>query len=281
MRSIIVTAVLAFLAQAPATEIATNHMDDEQDFMDALVDKLVGKLFQRALGKPTQLSVAPCTGLLNTRPRVSSGVVSSFQLRSSVPTRSCGMFGAMRDDAQLQPITEQPALGQPLGRRAMGSKAAAALTAALIGIPNPTRAFGPQNIPLEIAGYDDIKCPPGVPKNARCINVRAKVDNNFGKGIAYNSEVFGRVKFSNGESAIYGDFAESSDAGKIADIEEIPEGPTEVSFLLKLTKDSPEDKLSFPVMKVRAYPGMRKNFRVMKPVEETCDPEKEACDDDE
>merc|ERR1712187_120400 len=103
-----------------------------------------------------------------------------------------------------------------------------------------------------MGGYEDSDCPVGI-KYARCIKVRARV-NNAAKEAAYNGEVFGRVRFENGESALYGDFADASDAGKAGDIDEIPAGDTEVNFILKLQNEKKEDKLNFVNMKVRCYP---------------------------
>jgi len=50
----------------------------------------------------------------------------------------------------------------------------------------------------------------GVPKGTECVQVKAKAAYTSNKP-AYNSEVFGRVRLPNGESALYGDFAEASD----------------------------------------------------------------------
>ena len=55
-----------------------------------------------------------------------------------------------------------------------------------------------------------VTCPMGVPKGTECVQVKAKAAYTSNKP-AYNSEVFGRVRLPNGESALYGDFAEASD----------------------------------------------------------------------
>lgn len=115
----------------------------------------------------------------------------------------------------------------------------------------------------------------------------ANVENRAGKS-AYNSEVFGRVRYKRtGESALYGavihrcsalpppspslfdhlspwghvsfsgDFAEATDAGKLTDIpDEIKPGQSKVTFLVKLDKAYNEDEaLDFVSLKARTYPG--------------------------
>lgn len=62
----------------------------------------------------------------------------------------------------------------------------------------------------DVQDYVEVKCPEGVPKNALCVDVTAGISYT-NKKPAYNSEVFGRVRYQNGESALYGDFAEASD----------------------------------------------------------------------
>eukprot|EP00192_Tetraselmis_astigmatica_P020213 CAMPEP_0117657728 /NCGR_PEP_ID=MMETSP0804-20121206/5484_1 /TAXON_ID=1074897 /ORGANISM="Tetraselmis astigmatica, Strain CCMP880" /LENGTH=191 /DNA_ID=CAMNT_0005464199 /DNA_START=201 /DNA_END=776 /DNA_ORIENTATION=- len=135
----------------------------------------------------------------------------------------------------------------------------------------PADAFGPQSVQLDVTGYSMVSCPPGVSKDTKCIDVAADADLAASKS-AFNSEVFGRVRFkSTGESALYGDFAEASDAGKMADIPgEITPGKNTVHFLVRLSNSFSEDTaLDFVNLKARTYPGMRQDFRVMKPVTAT------------
>ena len=94
-------------------------------------------------------------------------------------------------------------------------------------------------------------------KGVRCVRVEATIDNKSKKP-AYNAEVFGRVRDAkSGESALYGDFAEASDGGKIADIDEVPPGKSSVNFTLKLEQGSEGAELEFVNLKARMYPGMR------------------------
>ena len=73
----------------------------------------------------------------------------------------------------------------------------------------------------------------------------------------------------------------ATDAGKIGDIDEIPAGKNELTFTLLLQPGKEDDKLEFINPKIRVYPGMSKNFRIMKPVSDTmdvCDPDYDLCD---
>jgi hypothetical protein len=69
--------------------------------------------------------------------------------------------------------------------------------------------------PQALESWAVAACPEGVPKNTECIQVNAKAAYTSNKP-AYNSEVFGRVRLPNGESALYGDFAEASDGACLA-----------------------------------------------------------------
>lgn len=62
-----------------------------------------------------------------------------------------------------------------------------------------------------------------------------------------------------------------SSAGKIADIsDEINAKSGTITFMMKLSKGAlDQGKLDFENMKTRTYPGMRADFRVVKPVSET------------
>jgi hypothetical protein len=62
----------------------------------------------------------------------------------------------------------------------------------------------------DLQSWAVVACPEGVSKNAECIEVNARAAYTSNK-VAFNSEVFGRVRLPNGESALYGDFAEASD----------------------------------------------------------------------
>ena len=134
---------------------------------------------------------------------------------------------------------------------------------------------------LEIIDYKDIECVQGTPKGARCVEFRA-MGNLKSKQPAYNGEIFGKLRYNeSGESAIYGDFAEATDAGKIGDIDEVPPGKSELKFVLLLQPGKENEELKFIKPKIRVYPGMRKDFRIMKPVSDTmdvCDPDFDLCD---
>ncbi|WZN58636.1 hypothetical protein HKI87_01g01600 [Chloropicon roscoffensis] len=150
-----------------------------------------------------------------------------------------------------------------------------------LGAALPATALGPENVDLEIVDYQTVECAEGVPKGARCVQFKA-IGNNKSKKAAYNGEIFGKVRYAgSNESAIYGDFAEATDAGKIGDIDEIPAGKNELTFTLLLQPGKEDDKLEFVNPKIRVYPGMSKNFRIMKPVSDTmdvCDPDYDLCD---
>lgn len=157
-----------------------------------------------------------------------------------------------------------------------------ALLAAFANLSFVSQAFaiGPTDVVLDNVEYTDVSCSQGTPKDARCIQVTATGELKGNKP-AFNGEIFGRVRYANGESAIYGDYAEASDAGKIGDIDEIPNGKTELKFNLLLQPGRTDETLNFIKLKIRAYPGMSKNFRIMKPVAETldtCDPDYDICD---
>eukprot|EP00746_Dinoflagellata_sp_MGD_P132520 gnl/MRDRNA2_/MRDRNA2_66228_c0_seq1.p1 gnl/MRDRNA2_/MRDRNA2_66228_c0~~gnl/MRDRNA2_/MRDRNA2_66228_c0_seq1.p1 ORF type:complete len:303 (-),score=47.47 gnl/MRDRNA2_/MRDRNA2_66228_c0_seq1:506-1414(-) len=292
-KSILIT-LLVSVMQAQAKEHEKINRDDAQHFMDAVTNNVINVLFLRELkasqinhslldgtmlGKPGSVAVSPCKSL-DSRSGPLSSKLALFQVRGFQSRHARNIFCVGHEGtSQLSPIAAYLKPRQVLYRRSIGSGMAAALLAAIMGPSLPANSIGPESFPLEVVAYDDITCPQGVPTNARCINVRAEAKTSLKKP-GYNGEVFGRVRFENGESAIYGDFAEASDAGKIGDIVEVPAGNPMVSFMLKLQREHLEDKLKFANMKVRIYPGMRANFRVAKPVTETCDPEIESCLDD-
>jgi len=145
-------------------------------------------------------------------------------------------------------------------------KSALAVGASITLASTPAGAIGPEMFPLDVTGYEVITCPEGVPKSAGCIKVQANV--NYGaKKPAFNSEVFGRARLPSGENAIYGAYAEASDAGKVSDIaEEINDKSTAVKFIVKVDKVDLERKIELSNFKLRTYPGMRADFRVIKPV---------------
>mmetsp|Transcript_29215 Transcript_29215/g.35501 ORF Transcript_29215/g.35501 Transcript_29215/m.35501 type:complete len:252 (-) Transcript_29215:341-1096(-) len=137
----------------------------------------------------------------------------------------------------------------------------------------PAVAFGPEIVPLEVTGYEQIACSGGR-KYAKCVEVTAAIDAKTFKKPAFNSEVFGRVRYDNEESALYGDFAEATDAGKISDIlEEINKDTKAVKFEIQLLESKSEglDHLNFSNMKIRTYPGMRSDFRQMTTVSQECE----------
>ena len=156
-----------------------------------------------------------------------------------------------------------------------------ALAASKGSSPEPSLALGPTDVELEIIDYKDIECVQGTPKGARCVEFRA-MGNLKSKQPAYNGEIFGKLRYNeSGESAIYGDFAEATDAGKIGDIDEVPPGKSELKFVLLLQPGKENEELKFIKPKIRVYPGMRKDFRIMKPVSDTmdvCDPDFDLCD---
>merc|ERR1719305_1056124 len=60
-----------------------------------------------------------------------------------------------------------------------------------------------------------------------------------------------------------------------------PPGKSELKFVLLLQPGKENDELKFIKPKIRVYPGMRKDFRIMKPVSDTmdvCDPDFDLCD---
>ncbi|UPR03646.1 hypothetical protein HOP50_13g69760 [Chloropicon primus] len=142
-------------------------------------------------------------------------------------------------------------------------------------------ALGPENVQLDIIDYKTVECVEGVPKGARCVEFKA-IGNNKSKKPSYNGEIFGKIRYAgSNESAIYGDYAEATDAGKIGDIDEIPPGKNELKFTLLLQPGKEDAKLEFINPKIRVYPGMSKDFRIMKPVSDTmdvCDPDYDLCD---
>ena len=163
-------------------------------------------------------------------------------------------------------------------RRGLLGLGAAGAGSLALGGARRAGAFGPENCPLEVKSYEFVACPPGVPKNASCVDITAEASNKAKKP-SYNAELFGRVQVKGGESALYGDFAEATDAGKIGDIDEIAAGNSEVKFQLLLSKEAEGKELKFQNFKARIYPGMRQDFRVMKPVTATCDPDFDSgCD---
>mmetsp|Transcript_13978 Transcript_13978/g.35256 ORF Transcript_13978/g.35256 Transcript_13978/m.35256 type:complete len:253 (+) Transcript_13978:974-1732(+) len=146
---------------------------------------------------------------------------------------------------------------------------------------NNAWSLGPTDVILDNISFTDEECSAGSPANARCILVKATSTLKSDKP-AYNGEVFGRVRYKgDDDSALYGDYAEASDAGKIGDIDEVPPGKSEVSFRLLLSGSKRDAELTFTKFKIRVYPGIRKDFRIMKPVSETldtCDPDYDICD---
>ena len=163
-------------------------------------------------------------------------------------------------------------------RRGLLGLGAAGAGALALGGARRAGAFGPENCQMDVKSYEFVACPAGVPKNATCVDITAEASNNARKP-SYNAELFGRVRVKGGESALYGDFAEATDAGKIGDISEIAAGTSEVKFQLLLSEEAKGKELTFQGLKARIYPGMRSDFRVMKPVTATCDPDFDSgCD---
>lgn len=206
-----------------------------------------------------------------------------FPAAASPGTR--GVARGARRVACCSGAGEGGAAPENLSRRAglvgLGAAACAGLAAAE-GKDDAAIAIGPTDVFLSDISYADVECGEGVPKSARCVIVTAK-GTLKGKKPAYNGEVFGRVRYGNsGESALYGDFAEATDAGKISDVDVVPAGENEIKFNLLLSQGNEDATLSFVGLKIRAYPGMSANFRVMKPVADTmegaCDPDYDICD---
>jgi len=101
MRSFTVIILHAYLAMAPAKEVAEKHSANKQDFVDALVDKLIDKLFGRVM--PTQSLMSQLTPMVSPRgtplgqtalPNFASrSEVSRPQVRvDAMPLRSSSMF---------------------------------------------------------------------------------------------------------------------------------------------------------------------------------------------
>lgn len=95
-----------------------------------------------------------------------------------------------------------PAPAAPLAQALLGVAGSLALT---VGGPAlPALAIGPESVPLDVQSYALVPCPVGVPKDAKCLEVTAAAEGKASKP-AFNSEVFGKVRFAEtGESALYG-----------------------------------------------------------------------------
>ncbi|KAK3280586.1 hypothetical protein CYMTET_11577 [Cymbomonas tetramitiformis] len=130
------------------------------------------------------------------------------------------------------------------------------LSAAVLQLSFAAHAVGPVNIALSNLRAETIECPAGQNTMTmgapRCIEVTADSENK--KDIPFsNVDVFGRV-FVNGENAL--DRDEASDAGRIANIAEVPAGKGVVTFRLIVSeRQARSGELQFKSFKAKAYPG--------------------------
>ena len=135
--------------------------------------------------------------------------------------------------------------------------AAAASVALLATDPSPAfAAFGQSTIELSNFSWEIIECPKGKTTmtigKAACVSVTAD-SKNPSKDTSYNADVFGRVFDTTGDNAL--DRDEASDAGRIANVAEVPPGDGRVTFEITVAKQSADAGLVFKGFKARSYPG--------------------------
>ena len=135
-------------------------------------------------------------------------------------------------------------------------------------------AFGQSTIELSNISYTVVECPTGKRSMTQgkpaCLLVKAD-SVNPSKETVYNADVFGRVTDKGGDNALDNDAA--SDAGRIANIAEVPPGNGTVSFNISVAAQSAELGLNFRGFKARSYPGgaFGGNSPLLGIVEEGCD----------
>ena len=126
----------------------------------------------------------------------------------------------------------------PDAARVVASLAAAVAVMAHDPLP-AIAAFGQSTIELNNLTYKVVECPSGkrsmTPGNPACLEVKAD-SVNPAKETTYNADVFGRVTDRGGDNALDNDAA--SDAGRIADIAEVP--PGRVVFNISTSSQSAE-----------------------------------------
>ena len=115
-------------------------------------------------------------------------------------------------------------------------------------------AFGQSTIELSNITYTVVECPTGKRSMTQgkpaCLLVKAD-SVNPSKETVYNADVFGRVTDKGGDNALDNDAA--SDAGRIANIAEVPPGNGTVSFNISVAAQSAELGLNFRGFKARSY----------------------------
>ena len=153
--------------------------------------------------------------------------------------------------------------------------AAAASVALLATDPSPAfAAFGQSTIELSNFSWEIIECPKGKTTmtigKAACVSVTAD-SKNPSKDTSYNADVFGRVFDTTGDNAL--DRDEASDAGRIANVAEVPPGDGRVTFEITVAKQSADAGLVFKGFKARSYPGgaFKGNSPLLGIEEEGCD----------
>ena len=134
--------------------------------------------------------------------------------------------------------------------------AAAAASVALLDRPLPAfAAFGQSTIELSNFSWEIIECPKGKTTmtigEAACVSVTAD-STNPSKDTSYNADVFGRVFDTTGDNAL--DRDEASDAGRIANVAEVPPGDGRVTFEITVAKQSADAGLVFKGFKAK-LPG--------------------------
>lgn len=161
-----VITLLAFIAQALAQMQPAKNMSDAQDSIEWFVDKLTDRLFGQALkahngylgemmfGNLGHHTISPCTGSLLSKPRVSSGDVACFQLRSPRPRCGRSIFCATRcDDAHPRPyasVTERVLCRRSLAATLGGLVAAVVQPAPVRASPNSPFLFLKGEIPFRL-----------------------------------------------------------------------------------------------------------------------------------
>lgn len=123
-------------------------------------------------------------------------------------------------------------------RNFSGAFATVAAAVTLAATPNPAlAAFGQSVIELNNITYETIPCPKGKVTmtigKATCLRVLAN-SVSPSKDIVYNADVFGRVSDAAGDNAL--DRDEASDAGRIANIAEVPPGEGKVTFDITVSR---------------------------------------------
>jgi len=113
MRSFTAIILHAFVAQAHATELVTNHTDDTQNVMDNLADKLVGRFVDRAMALVTHHTDLDSSTLGKIHPDRSLGTSYAMTSRPAVaPFHPSSMVAtpvqAVQDKLKMYGIGSSP-----------------------------------------------------------------------------------------------------------------------------------------------------------------------------